>query len=169
MVFCLSEHSDWVEWISERRVNCLEVAQEQFSSHEIALDWITERRWARPRLRSMSMFRQTNFTRRGPSRRSLKMVSTIWTRMWSNAQRDGRLAEYRWRFLVNAAKFGWRPILECRAVTLPKRETRWNLQGCPKLPDRSQPLVGRSSPYCGNVWRRYCCLASFFSDCRYVP
>jgi len=26
--------------------------------------------------------------------------------MWANAQRDGRLAEYRWRFLVNAAKFG---------------------------------------------------------------
>jgi len=26
--------------------------------------------------------------------------------MWANAQRDGRLAEYRWRPLVNAAKFG---------------------------------------------------------------
>jgi len=35
----------------------------------------------------------------------------------------------------------------CRAVTLPRRETRWNLQGCPKLANRSQPLVGRSSPY----------------------
>ena len=82
--------------------------------------------------------------------------------MWANAQRDGRPAEYRWRPLFNAAKFGWRPLLECRAVTLPKRETRWNLQGCPKLQDRSQPLVGRSSPYCGDTWRRYCCLRSFF-------
>jgi len=27
--------------------------------------------------------------------------------MWANAQRDGRPAEYRWR-----------PLLECRAVTL---------------------------------------------------
>jgi len=44
--------------------------------------------------------------------------------MWANAQRDGRPAEYRWRFLFNAAKFGLRPVLECRAVTLPKRETR---------------------------------------------
>jgi len=44
--------------------------------------------------------------------------------MWANAQRDGRLAEYRWRSLFNAAKFGCRPLLECRAVTLPKRETR---------------------------------------------
>ena len=27
------------------------------------------------------------------------------TRMWANAQRDGRTAEYRWRPLLNAAKF----------------------------------------------------------------
>jgi len=31
---------------------------------------------------------------------------TITTRMWANAQRDGRPAEYRWRPLFNAAKFG---------------------------------------------------------------
>jgi len=64
--------------------------------------------------------------------------------------------------LFNAAEFGWRPLLECRAVTKPKRETHWNLQGCPKLMKRSQPLVGRSSPYYGDMWRRYCCLTSFF-------
>jgi len=28
------------------------------------------------------------------------------TRMWANAQRDVRPAEYRWRSLFNAAKFG---------------------------------------------------------------
>ena len=28
------------------------------------------------------------------------------TRMWANAKRDGRPAEYRWRPLFNAAKFG---------------------------------------------------------------
>jgi len=28
------------------------------------------------------------------------------TRMWANAQRDGRPAEYNWRPLFNAAKFG---------------------------------------------------------------
>ena len=28
------------------------------------------------------------------------------TRMWANAQRDGRPAEYRWRPLFNATKFG---------------------------------------------------------------
>jgi len=63
------------------------------------------------------------------------------TRMWANAQRDGRPAEYRWRPLFNAAKFGWRPLLECRAVTLPRRESRWNWKECPKLANRFQPLV----------------------------
>jgi len=82
--------------------------------------------------------------------------------MWANAQPDGRPAQYRWRPLFNATKFGWSPILECRAVMLPRRETGWNLQGCPKQPNRSQPLVGRSSRYFGNMWRRYCCLTSFF-------
>ena len=28
------------------------------------------------------------------------------TRMWANAQRDGRHAEHRWRPLFNAANFG---------------------------------------------------------------
>jgi len=82
--------------------------------------------------------------------------------MLANVQRDGRPAEYRLRPLFNAAKFGWRPLLEYRAVTQPRRETRWNLQGCPKLANRSQLLVGRSSPYDEDMWRRYCCWASFF-------
>jgi len=51
-------------------------------------------------------------------------MTTLKTRMWANAQRDGRPAEHRWRPLFNAAKFGWCAVLECRAVTLPRRETR---------------------------------------------
>jgi len=82
--------------------------------------------------------------------------------MWAIAQCDGHPAKYRWRPLFNAAKFGWRPLLECRAVTLPRRESHWNLQGCPKLANRSQPLVGWSSPYYEDMWRRYRCLTSFF-------
>jgi len=54
--------------------------------------------------------------------------------MWANAQRDGRPAECWWRALFNVANIGWRPLLECRAVTLQRRETRWNLQGAPKSP-----------------------------------
>jgi len=49
--------------------------------------------------------------------------------MWANAQRDGRPAEYRWRPVLNAAKFGSRPLLDCRAVTLPIRERKtWRMQ-----------------------------------------
>jgi len=36
------------------------------------------------------------------------------------------------------------------------------LAGVPKLMKRSQPLVGRSSPYCRDMWGRYCCLTIFF-------
>jgi len=49
--------------------------------------------------------------------------------------------------LCSTPQFTWRPILEWHAATLPRRETRWNLQACPKLVNRSQPLVGQSSPY----------------------
>jgi len=37
------------------------------------------------------------------------LCSSVSTRMWANVQRDGRRAEYRWRPLFNAAKFGSRP------------------------------------------------------------
>jgi len=36
----------------------------------------------------------------------IKKYALKHTRMWANAQRDGRPAEYRWRPLFNAAKFG---------------------------------------------------------------
>jgi len=101
-------------------------------------------------------------TRKLKPHRSCSSTETRSTRLWANAQRDGRPAEYRWRPLFNAAKFGSRPLLECRAVTLPRCETRWNLWECPKLANRSQPLVGRSSIYCRDMWGRYCCLPSFF-------
>jgi len=78
--------------------------------------------------------------------------------MWANVKRDGRPAEYRWRPLFNAAVW----LCSKMPLTLPRRETRWNLQGCSKLTKRSQPLMGRRSPYCKEVWRRYCCLTAFF-------
>jgi len=57
--------------------------------------------------------------------------------------------------------------VECLAVTLPRRETSWNLQGCLKLANTSHPPLGRSSLYCDDTWGRHCCLISFFSDFRY--
>jgi len=64
--------------------------------------------------------------------------------------------------VCSTTHFGWRSLLECRTVSLPRRESRWNLQGCPKLANRSQPLVGQSSPYYEDMWRRYRCLTIFF-------
>ena len=40
------------------------------------------------------------------SRESLSVEDQHSTRMWANAQRDGRPAEHRWRPLFNAAKLG---------------------------------------------------------------
>jgi len=67
------------------------------------------------------------------------------------------------------ARFGWPPVSDVAAVTKPRRETCWNLLGYPKLANWSQPLVGRSSPNSGDIWMRYCCLTTFFSDCQCMP
>jgi len=60
------------------------------------------------------------------------------------------------------ARFGWPPVTDVAAVTKARRETRCNLLGCPKLPNRFQPLADRSSPSCGNVWRIYLLLLNKF-------
>jgi len=44
-----------------------------------------------------------------PPQKKTHITYTI-LEMWANAQRDGRPAEYRWRPLFNAAKFGWRTL-----------------------------------------------------------
>jgi len=49
------------------------------------------------------------------------------------------------------AKFGWLIVSDVAAVTKPRCETLRNLLGCPKLPNRSQLLVGQSSPYCEDM------------------
>jgi len=95
-----------------------------------------------------SRFGAQSETRSGKARPPI--VKNYFITMWANAQRDGRPAEYRWRPLFNAAVW-LTPTTRCRAVTLPRRETCWNYLGCPKLTKRSQPLVGRSSPYCGGI------------------
>ena len=44
--------------------------------------------------------------------------------------------------LCSTPQFGWRPLLECRAVTLPRRETRWNYLGCPKTNEKISAASG---------------------------
>ena len=43
-----------------------------------------------------------------------------------------------------------------------KMRNPMKLAGCPKLTNRSQPLVGRSSSYCKEMWETYSYLTSFF-------
>jgi len=68
--------------------------------------------------------------------------------MWVNAQRDGRPAKYRWRPVLKAAKFGSRPLLNCRAVTLPIGERKtWGGRKVNFAPGKL-PLWGNSRRKC---------------------
>jgi len=88
------------------------------------------------------------------------------------------MAEYKWRPPFNAAMFGWRPLLECHAVMTPttrvtcsnaaKTQNPLKFVGVPQSPEWISAVSGRSSPYCEDMWGRYCCL-TVFSDCRYMP
>jgi len=94
------------------------------------------------------------------------------TRMWVSAQRDGRPAENRWRSLFTPQSFADAHYrVPCSNAA--KTQNPLKLAGVPKTTGpilaASGPLVGRRSPYCKDMWRRWCCLTSFFSDCRYVP
>jgi len=81
-------------------------------------------------------------------------VKSITTRMWANAQRDDRPTGYRWRPLFNAAKFGWRRLLECRAVTLQLAKTRnpFKFAGVPQTNERISAVSGpKFAILCGHV------------------
>jgi len=91
------------------------------------------------------------------------MEQLLITRMWANAQRDGRPAYYSWRPLFNGAVW-LTPTTSVLCSNAAKTRNPLNLQGCPKLANRSQSLVGRSSPYYEDMCRRYRCLTSFFFD-----
>jgi len=80
------------------------------------------------------------------------------TRMWANAQHNGRPAKYRWPLYSTP-----RPLPEYRAVTLHgKTRNPSELAGVPQTPEPVSAVSGRSSPYCRDMWRSYCCLRSFF-------
>jgi len=78
------------------------------------------------------------------------LKKSVNTRMWANAKRDGRPAS------VQRRKVWLTPNTGVPCSNAAKTRNPLNFAAVPKLPDRSQPLVGRSSSYCGNMWRRYC-------------
>ena len=89
--------------------------------------------------------------------------------MWANAQRDGRPAECRWRPLFNTA-FWLTPTTRVPCSNPAKSRNLLKLAGVPQTNETISPARGPyyCSPYYGDLWR-YCCLASFFSDCQCVP
>jgi len=51
---------------------------------------------------------------------TLKCSNKITTRMWANAQRDGRPAEHRWRPLLDAVQYRCqdaKPVEICRGAS----------------------------------------------------
>jgi len=47
------------------------------------------------------------------------------------------------------AKFGWLLLSDVVVITKPRRKTHWNSLGCPKQPNRPQPLVDHIVRTCG--------------------
>jgi len=89
--------------------------------------------------------------------------------MWANAQCDGRPAEYRWRPLFNAANFGSRPLLECGAVTLPRRETPLKFAGVPQTRQQISAICRPKFTILPGHVEEVLPFNMFFSDCRYRP
>ena len=50
-------------------------------------------------------------------------------------------------------------MLSCNAA---KKRKPLKVAGVSQTPETISAASGRSSPYCGDMWRRYCCLTSVF-------
>ena len=88
--------------------------------------------------------------------------------MWANAQRDGHPAEYRWRSLFNAAVW-LTPTTRVPCSNAAKTRNPLKFAAVPQTTGPISAASGSKFTILGDMWRRYCCLTSFFSDCRYVP
>jgi len=98
----------------------------------VLIDWLIELRFYVPLDTKRSFRRRSSQPIAWRSTEETKPNAAKATRMWANAQRDGALPNIGGT-LCSTPQFGWRPLLECHAVTLPRRKTRWNYLGCPKL------------------------------------
>ena len=83
-------------------------------------------------------------------------------------QRDGRPAYYRWRPLFNAAVW-LTPTTSVPCSNTAKTRNPLKFARVPQTRQQISAVSRRSSPYYEDMWRRYRCLTSFFSDCRYMP
>jgi len=81
--------------------------------------------------------------------------------MWANAQRDGRPAEYRWPPLFNATVW-LTPTTRVPCSNAAKTRNPWKFAGVPQTNETMSAASGPKLTYCGDMWRRYCSLTSFF-------
>jgi len=83
---------------------------------------------------------------------------------WQNSLRDKSAQNV---FMVYQPRRRPKIVQSLVGLQWAKMRSRWNLLGFPKLANRSQPLVSRSSPYC--ELEKILLFNKFFSDCRYMP
>jgi len=65
------------------------------------------------------------------------------------------------------AKSGWPPVSDVAAVTNARRRETVAFAGVPQTRQQISAASRPSSPYCEDMWGRYCCLIRF-PYCRYV-
>jgi len=70
--------------------------------------------------------------------------------MWANAQRDGCLAEYRWRPLLNAAVW-LTPTTRVLCSNAAKTRNPLKLAGVPQTNETISAASWPKSPYCGDM------------------
>ena len=104
----------------------------------------------------------------GVDLKSINSINLTLTRMWANAQRDGRPAEYRWLPLFNAAKNSLTPTkVPCSNAAKTRKPLK--VAGVPQTPET---ISAASGPKFTILWEHVeeiLLLNNFFSDCRYVP
>ena len=89
----------------------------------------------RPQLRMFTAMRPNNNNK------------IIITRMWANAQRDGRPTEYRWRPVLKAAKFGSRPLLACSNAAKTRKPLKFA-----GVPQTNETISAASKPKFAILW-----------------
>ena len=99
---------------------------------------------------------------------SLFVTVVIITRMWANAQRDGRPADYWWRPLFNAAVW----LAPTTRVPCSNAAKTRNTLKLPGVPQTNETIAAASGPKFTILWghvEEILLLNKFFSDCRFMP
>jgi len=80
-------------------------------------------------------------------------LANLWrTRMWANAQRNGRPSECRWRPVFNAANFGWRALHRSARVPCSNAAKTRNPLKFAGVPQTGKPISAVSGPMFDILW-----------------